>query len=241
MTACMASGATRFRRRPGLWSLTGIAILMTLACLSAWSQQGDAKAAREREMLRRLQAERQQMSSQLQALEAEKARLAGESGKRESDLKALQSEIKKRDGTEKRLRGELSGRVAKVRKELEALEARFADVSTQLAATTAARDTAQSTLQARDAELVALKARLSAQQTVIARQARQLQDARARNGKLVDISRGLLARYQDKGVVDALLQREPFTQLEKVRMQNTLQEIEESIGEQRLEKPEIGG
>lgn len=229
----------RTHRRAWQW----IAILtlgMTTLVPGASGQNSDPKAAREREVLRRLQVERQQLGSQVQSLEAEKSRLAGEAAKTEAERKALQEQLGKREKSEKRLRGELSSRIAKARNELEALEKRFAEVSTQLTDMTAANKTANETLKVRDAQIADLERRQTLQQDVLARQARLLQEANLRNAELAKITRQLLERYQGKGVMDALLHREPFTQIERVRMQNMLQEYEDKIGEQTLAPSTIG-
>lgn len=203
---------------------------MTMLVSAAQAQNSDAKAAREREVMRRLQVERQQLGSQVQTLEAEKSRLAGEAAKTEAERKSLQEQLGKREKSEKRLRGELSSRIEKARKELEALEKRFTEVSTQLNEMTATNKAANETIRAREAHIADLERRLTTQQDVLARQARLLQDANLRNAELAKITRQLLARYQGKGVMDALLHREPFTQIERVRMQNMLQEYEDKIG-----------
>ncbi len=45
-----------------------------------------------------------------------------------------------------------------------------------------------------------------------------------KNAELYQISVELMEKYQSKGIISSLLQAEPFTQLEKVRVQNLLQE-----------------
>jgi len=52
----------------------------------------------------------------------------------------------------------------------------------------------------------------------------EIQTCMKKNAELYQISVELMDRYRSKGVVDALLQAEPFTQLEKVRINNLLQE-----------------
>ena len=47
----------------------------------------------------------------------------------------------------------------------------------------------------------------------------------ANNKKLYEVGHELLQRYQDKGVMDALLQREPITQLKRVQMETLAEEV----------------
>ena len=46
-----------------------------------------------------------------------------------------------------------------------------------------------------------------------------------------------MQRYRNKSVMDALKQAEPFTQLEKVKMENLLQEYSEKMDAKKIDKP----
>jgi predicted nucleic acid-binding Zn-ribbon protein len=48
----------------------------------------------------------------------------------------------------------------------------------------------------------------------------------ANNKKLFDLNRELLARYQEKGVVDAMKQKEPFTGIKEVEVENLVQDYQ---------------
>jgi hypothetical protein len=56
------------------------------------------------------------------------------------------------------------------------------------------------------------------------RLAGEIQVCEKKNAELYQISVGLLEKYQSKGVISSLLLAEPFTQLERVKVQNVLQE-----------------
>jgi peptidoglycan hydrolase CwlO-like protein len=45
-----------------------------------------------------------------------------------------------------------------------------------------------------------------------------------KNSELYQISAGLMEKYRSKGIISSLLMAEPFTQLERVKVQNVLQE-----------------
>jgi len=66
-------------------------------------------------------------------------------------------------------------------------------------------------------------------QEMINGQAELIQSCESKNTELVQINRELLDRYQKKGVFDALLQREPLTQLKRVEIENTVQEYQDRI------------
>ncbi len=216
-------------------------LVLALSASQAFAQQDDKKTVREREVLRRLQAEQQMLSSQVQALSSEKASLASAVAAKAKELEEVRAKLKKRESAESQLRGELKSRVAQVRVELEKLETRAQDSATQLRDMTELNSQKESAIKVRDAEIRDLKAKLEAQREVIARQVQLLSSAEEKNKRLAKIGRDLMARYKGKGVMDALMQKEPFTQIENVRIQNTLQEFDEKLETYRLAMPDLGG
>lgn len=66
-------------------------------------------------------------------------------------------------------------------------------------------------------------------QEMINGQAELIQSCESKNTELVRVNRELLDRYRKKGVFDALLQREPLTQLKRVEIENTVQEYQDRI------------
>ncbi len=215
-------------------------LLLALTAPNSFGQQGDKRAVREREAMRRLQVEQQQLSSQVQALESEKAKLASDTATKEKELGELKSRLKKKEAAESKLRNELKTRIAQVRADLEKVEVRYTQVSNDLKYMTESNARNAALIKARDAEIKDLNGKLEAQRAVIARQTQLLSAAEEKNKMLVKIGRDLMGRYKDKGVMDALRQREPFTQIERVRIQNTLQEYDEKLEAQRLALPDLG-
>jgi hypothetical protein len=57
-----------------------------------------------------------------------------------------------------------------------------------------------------------------------------------KNARLVQISRELLVHYEKKGLLDAVLQREPLTQLKRVEIENITQEYQDKIDQQEFKK-----
>ena len=56
-----------------------------------------------------------------------------------------------------------------------------------------------------------------------------LNKCRRDNGEFVEMTRGLMEQYRQKGMVKALFEKEPVTGLKKVRLENMLQEYEDKI------------
>jgi DNA repair exonuclease SbcCD ATPase subunit len=63
---------------------------------------------------------------------------------------------------------------------------------------------------------------------------------RTNNRKLYDINRELLDKYRDKGAMDALLQREPFTGVSSVEVENLIQDTQYRIDDLKLPEQQGG-
>lgn len=66
------------------------------------------------------------------------------------------------------------------------------------------------------------------------RRERQLEQCTIKNTKLYELNGELLQRYANKGVMDAVARREPFTGLKKVEMENLLQDLQDKLDAQRV-------
>ncbi len=62
----------------------------------------------------------------------------------------------------------------------------------------------------------------------------------ANNHKLYEINRELLARYEGKGAVDALVQKEPFTGLSQVQVENLVQDYRYRLEDLKLPDTQDG-
>ncbi len=92
-------------------------------------------------------------------------------------------------------------------------------------------------------ELRAVKEQLKQQLAQGQASAAQLKEAmasgaacQANNLKLYDINRQLLARYADKGLVDVLKQREPFTGVAQVEIENLVQDYGSQLDELKIQE-----
>lgn len=66
------------------------------------------------------------------------------------------------------------------------------------------------------------------QETVVS-QAQQIETCESHNVKLLQVNHDLLGQYENKGFFDAMLQREPLTQLKRVEIENIAQEYQDRI------------
>ena len=57
-----------------------------------------------------------------------------------------------------------------------------------------------------------------------------------KNARLVQVNRELLVHYEKKGWLDAVLQREPLTQLKRVEIENIAEEYQDKIDRQEFKK-----
>ena len=73
-------------------------------------------------------------------------------------------------------------------------------------------------------------------QETIGEQAQLIVSCEDKNARMVLINRELLAHYEKKGPLDAMLQREPLTQLKRVEIENIAQEYQEKIDQLEFKK-----
>ena len=73
------------------------------------------------------------------------------------------------------------------------------------------------------------------QETVVS-QAQQIETCESHNVKLLQVNHDLLGQYENKGFFDAMLQREPLTQLKRVEIENIAQEYQDRIDRLEFKK-----
>jgi hypothetical protein len=73
-------------------------------------------------------------------------------------------------------------------------------------------------------------------QATVVDQAQLIESCAAKNVKMVQINRELLDHYAQKGCFDAMLQREPLTQLKRVELENIVQEYQDQIDQQEFKQ-----
>lgn len=202
-----------------------VVLLVVGALLSGSAIASDKKANREREMLRRAQIELQQAREQSAALEAEKNKSVKEleqvskSGKAaEAKAARLARELKE----EQAQRGQMETELAAAKQRLTELESKVAELTGSL-------DETRRTL----AGTEAAKKNLEGIKT---RNEREIALCEDKNKSLYQVGRDLMVRYEKKSCEDVLAQREPFTGLKRVEVENLMEEYRDKLDEQKTVK-----
>lgn len=71
----------------------------------------------------------------------------------------------------------------------------------------------------------------------LAKETHRREDAEAKNQKLYQLNAELLKKFDDKGVMDALLQHEPFTGIKEVQIENLRQDYGYKADKLKVQKP----
>lgn len=226
--------------KTGLGSKRWICLFLLCGCFvsaSGFAQQEDKRA---KEALRRLQIQQREFNEQKAVLEQAKTKAEKDSADKDKELKRLQARLKKLEaGTkESEVDLKLAGEELKLaRAEVAALGVRLALERER--ADKSGDDYRQSLglIAKMEADAKVLDARVLDQREIVGRQARMIQACEDKNMELARIGGELLQRYRDKGLMDALKQAEPFTQIERVRMENLWQEYRDKLDSQKMDKP----
>ena len=199
----------------------GTALLFLVGSLLPEAMAASNKDSKERQALRRVQAQLNEVQQQKSLLEQEKAGLAEQM----EELK------KKSDGLESGAARANARRVA-LDREVEVLNKDKAELTAKLQETmqemTKKQAESMQALQHKEREIKRFEAEL-------AHQTRQGEMCQVKNARLYQINAELMDKYQSKGVFGALLQAEPFTQLKRVEVENLLQEYRDKLDAQRVE------
>lgn len=180
--------------------------------------------SREKQMLRRMQQQMQQVEQEKAAALADKD--VAERALEES--RASAAAAKRQIAGERAARSRAESELKAAQAERDALKAKLAETEKQLADSLAAqRATLQTLAQAESAKKQS-EAQLAARQ-------QELKTCQTHNGRLYSLSRELMVKYRDKSCQDALAQAEPFTGLKKVEIENLLETWRDHADRERLD------
>jgi chromosome segregation ATPase len=198
-----------------------MAVLLLTGSLLPEAMAASNKDSKERQALRRVQSQLNEVQQQKVLLEQEKSGLAEQMEELKKKSAGLESGVAR-----------ANVRRAALDREVEVLNKDKAELSGKLQSATQEitkkQAEAMQTLQHKEREIKRLEAEL-------ARQTRQGEMCEVKNGQLYQINAELMDKYQSKGVFGALLQAEPFTQLKSVEVENLLQEYRDKLDAQRVE------
>ncbi len=137
-------------------------------------------------------------------------------------------------------RDTLQAENAKLKSEIEELNRKLgSQKKSSEAALAKSRDsntTLSENLQKTTQDLRQTEAEKTQLQATVVDQAQLVETCEANNVKMLQINRELLVDYEKKGFLDAVLQREPLTQLKRVEIENIVQEYQDRIDRSEFRK-----
>lgn len=207
--------------------------LLSVALVAGNTFAQDKRASREREVLRRMQAQLHQAQGQLSTLEQEKAKLSQDLETAIAAARTAKDEAAELDRGLKqaqRQRGALT-------KELDAVKQDLVATGERLAATQKSLGESHGELAHTKRQLQQTEAEKRALEDTKTRNEREIALCEDKNRALYRIGRELMVRYENKGFGDVLSQREPFTGLKQVEIENLLEGYRDKLDEQQIIKP----
>jgi len=200
------------------WMCHGLAVSFLAGSLFPEAMATSNKDSKERQALRRVQVQLNEMQQQKSALEQEKVSLAEQTEEMKKKAVSLEADAAKANARRVALDKELEG----LRKEKSDISDKYQDAAKGLQEMTSKHSEALQALQRRELEIKRYEAE-------VARQTRQVEMCEGKNSQLYQINVELMDKYQSKGVFGALLQAEPFTQMKSVEVENLLQEYRDKL------------
>jgi len=228
------------RSRLGKVAAAFAVVCVLCAAFPAPAQQDDRRAREAARRIQQMQQTQQQLTQEKAQLEQDKAKLEKENADKEKQIKQLQAKLKRTEAGTKQSEDDVKQKTAEVNRikaELEAMSLKFVEQREKADKLADNYKGSMETVKARDGEKQTLNARVLEQREIIGRQSQLIQGCEEKNLALYQLGTDLQKRYRNKGVMDAIKQAEPFTQLEKVRMENLLQEYSEKLDARKIDKP----
>jgi chromosome segregation ATPase len=208
-------------------------LLLLTAALSASAAAADKKASREREMLRQMQLSQRQLVDEKAQLEKDKAELGQKVGTLSGESDGLKQAAARADRKAADLQKELEA----ARKEGAGLREQLLNEGKKLEELSLKHKDLQQTLAASESENRRLESALAQQSASTKSWEARNSSCEGKNLKLYKLSVGLMQRYRNKGVLDALSQAEPFTGIKDVELENVLLEYQDKLDAERVEGP----
>jgi chromosome segregation ATPase len=178
-----------------------------------------------------LQVGRREQQSRATWLEQAKRGLEGQNAALRAEAEHLKAELEAMAEEKKSsvaLAGQRSSALAQACEErAEALGKRLSSAEEKLKVSSEAWDSGQRRL----AELIDSKQSLEAE---LSRTSSSLDTCISHNTSLSGMARELIKRYEEKSVAEVLAQKEPFTQIQRAKMEAVLQEYESKIREHEM-------
>lgn len=206
-------------RRLGFTAAVAMFVVIGISGANA-ADPGDARAAREREMLRRAQ-------EALRQSQEENADLGRSKADAEQKLKDAASQLDSARNASKSAQSALKVQLQSAAAAQADLKQQLERAQQQIALLTSQQLETAKRLGARESELKQTQQDLQLGKTANA-------SCEAKNLQLYEYSTELVQRYQKKGVWSALAQKEPVLGIKEVGIENVVQEYQEKLASQKI-------
>ena len=197
-----------------------VTVCAAVFLLAASFEAAAAKDSKEHRELHRLQL-------QLQAAQQEKGALSDQLDALKKQIADMKAESEK----SAHARAGLENSISEEKQKIVAISGKNQETEDKLQQEIKKNVEANQALQSLQAEKDKEKKRFEAE---AARQSGMNQTCEKKNGELYQIDVSLMEKYRDKGVMSSLLQKEPFTQIESVKMESLLQEYRDKADDAKL-------
>lgn len=155
--------------------------------------------------------------------------LEGERRLLQNEIEELQKEKKTvKEKIENKTRS-LETRIKELSEKCFSLQAKCEDIDRKYSQ-------ARQNIKNREEEIKQITAEKKTLQSELKRTNRSLDQCGSKNARLCIIADELIEKYQNKGVMGSILQKESLTGIKKVELEKFIQEYRDKIEEQRLEK-----
>lgn len=214
----------------------GLVSMMALSMALAPSAAAD-QGADTAQVLARAQALLKQVGAQKQQLEVELAKVQADTAiklhKSDQQIARLKQDIKDKTATLEEAQKSLTDstrRNSALNHDLSRTKTRQQQTEDKLREVIAKYRELARNLQKTNVEKADVEHQL-------AKETRWREDAEAKNQKLYQLNADLLKKFDDKGVMDALLQHEPFTGIKEVQIENLRQDYGYKADKLKVQKP----
>jgi len=203
------------------WTLlVGAALLCGALLGPAQAADSDARASREREMLRRAQ-------EALRQSEAEKGDLTRAKLETEQKLKELSQQLDAVRNGSKAGQAALRSQLQSAATAQADLQSKLDEANKQVAALFSKQRETAGQLATRESEIKQLQQELQTTKTTVT-------SCDAKNIQLYAYSQEILDRYKKKGVWTALAQKDPVFGFKEIGIENVLQEYHDKLAAQKI-------
>jgi chromosome segregation ATPase len=186
----------------------------------------DKKYSEKRALEQQLGRAKMQVEGQVRALQAELEKL-----RREKDL-LMEEKSGAEEGLEK-----MTARAASLEASVKDLKDKAETLKADSEAYAKAQAKALKDHQQETERLLSERRQAEAElQSSLKATQQKLERSESNNARLALIAEELTEKYKNKGVTTSILQAEPFTQLQKVEMENLLAEYRDRIEDEKLKK-----